>query len=125
MQEHGKAVLLIDDELIVLKSAKRILEKKGYTVFTAEDAEVGTALLKEHKPKIGVILLDLTMPGIDAEEAFDRIIEIDPSAKVLLFSGMIHNDQCDRLFAKGAVGYIHKPFDIDDLTQKLNHWIAR
>ena len=125
MQEQDKAILLIDDEIIVLKSAKRILEKKGYTVLTAENADVGTELLKKHTDGIGVILLDLTMPGIDAEEAFDRLIEIDPAAKVLLFSGMLHNDQCDRLFAKGAVGYIHKPFEIEELTSKIDPYLSR
>ncbi len=123
MTETRRGILLIDDEVIVLKSAKRLLEKKGYTVLTAEDAFAAIEILRDHACEIGVILLDLSMPGMEGEEALENILSIDPKAKVILFSGYSRTMELDPLFQMGAVGHIQKPFDIKDLTALIDQWL--
>jgi CheY-like chemotaxis protein len=124
MPETRRGILLIDDEIIVLKSAKRLLEKKGYSVLTAEDGFAGMGILREHTQEIGVILLDLSMPGMEGEEALENILAIDPDAKVVLFSGYSRTMELDPLFQKGAVGHIQKPFDVKDLIALIEQWLG-
>ena len=119
MNTKQDVILLVDDEFIVLHSAKRLLEKKGFRVLTATDGLNAIETLKEHKEEIGVILLDLSMPGMDGEETLGNLIEIDPDAKVILFSGYAITKEIEPLFEKGAVGHIQKPFDIQELLAKL------
>ena len=123
MTEMRSSILLVDDEVIVLKSAKRLLEKKGYFVLTAEDGETAMDILREKRMEIGVILLDLSMPGMDGEEALENILEIDPEAKIVLFSGYSRSQELEPLFEKGALGHIQKPFDINDLIDTINRYI--
>jgi CheY-like chemotaxis protein len=123
MSESRSSILLVDDEVIVLKSAKRLLEKKGYAVLTAEDGEGAMEILKARHTEIGVILLDLSMPGMDGEETLENMLEIDPEAKIILFSGYSRSQELDTLFEKGAVDHIQKPFDINDLITTLNRFV--
>ncbi len=120
MNRNRDVILLVDDEYIVLHSAQRLLEKKGYQVLTATSGANAMDVLRAHKDTIGVILLDLSMPGMDGEETLEKLMEIDPLAKVILFSGYAVTKEMDPLFEKGAVGHIQKPFDIKDLLAKLN-----
>ena len=110
----------MDDEYIVLQSAQRLLERKGYQVLTATNGTNAMDILKDNRDDIGVILLDLSMPGMDGEETLEKLMEIDPGAKVILFSGYAVTKEMEPLFEKGAVGHIQKPFDIKDLIAKLN-----
>lgn len=123
MIEGRSSILLVDDEIIVLKSAKRLLEKKGYTVLTAEDGLSAMEILREKSGQIGVILLDLSMPGMDGEETLENILEIDKKAKIVLFSGYSRSQEIEPLFEKGAVGHIQKPFDINDLTATIDLYL--
>jgi DNA-binding NtrC family response regulator len=123
MSETRRGILLIDDEIIVLKSAKRLLEKKGYSVLTAEDGFTAMEILRDHISEIGVILLDLSMPGMEGEEVLENILSIDHNAKVILFSGYSRTMELDPLFQKGAVGHIQKPFDLKDLTVLIDRWL--
>lgn len=121
-KERSK-ILIVDDEVIILKSAKRILEKKGYSVLTAENGPSAMNILRENYSEIGVILLDLSMPGMDGPEAMENILNIDVDAKIVVFSGYSRTQEFDALFEKGAVGHIQKPFDIKNLTEIIDRWL--
>ena len=124
MEKKREAILLIDDEAIVLHSAQRLLERKGYTVFVATDGHYAINVLKNNKTSIGVILLDLSMPGMDGEETLEKLLEVDSEAKVILFSGYAFSKELEPLFRKGAVGHIQKPFELKDLLEKINEIIG-
>jgi two-component system cell cycle sensor histidine kinase/response regulator CckA len=119
MTEESRAVLLVDDEPIVLKSAKRLLERKQYKVFVADTGMSAISVFKENRAQIGVVLLDLSMPDMDGEETLERLLEVDPKAKVILFSGYARNSDLEPLFEKGAVDHIQKPFELPVLLTAL------
>jgi CheY-like chemotaxis protein len=119
MQKKREGILIVDDEAVVLQAAQRLLEKKGFSVFVAISGPHALSVLKENYEAIGVILLDISMPGMDGEETLENILKIDPEAKVLLFSGYAKCQELDPLFEKGAVGHIQKPFEINELLAKL------
>jgi two-component system cell cycle sensor histidine kinase/response regulator CckA len=119
MTEQSRAVLLVDDEPIVLKSAKRLLERKQYKVFVADTGRSAISVFKENRAQIGAVLLDLSMPDMDGEETLKRLLEVDPKAKVILFSGYARNSDLEPLFEKGAVDHIQKPFELPVLIAAL------
>lgn len=124
MKTGCQSVLLIDDESIVVSSAKRILEKKGYHVLTAMSGKEALTVFREHKRVVDIILLDLSMPDMDGEETLEKLLEIDAGAKVILFSGYARDIDIDPLFEKGALDHIQKPFDIQALIEKINKAIS-
>ncbi len=80
-------MLVVDDEEIVRSLAKRMIEEAGFTVLTANDGEEAVHLFREHQHEVACVLLDLTMPKMGGEEAFQAIRQICPGARVILSSG--------------------------------------
>ncbi len=113
------AILIVDDEPIVLSVSKEILESLGYTVFGMGSGEEAINFYKEMKNTIDLIILDMIMPGLSGSETFDRIKEFDPSAKILLSSGYSLNGQAKKILAKGCRSFIQKPFDIAQISRKI------
>ena len=112
--------MLVDDEPIVLKSAKRLLERKKFTVYVAADGSSAISVFKEHRADIGAILLDLSMPDMDGEETLERLLQVDAKAKVIIFSGYARSAELEPLFEMGAVDHIQKPFELPVLIEVLN-----
>jgi DNA-binding NtrC family response regulator len=63
-----------------------------------------------------LVLLDLTMPGLDGEEVFRRLRLIRPDARVVLMSGFNRVQAVDRFSGKGLAGFLQKPFTLDGLS---------
>jgi PAS domain S-box-containing protein len=112
-------VLLVDDEQSVRKVGRAMLERIGFTVLTATDGRDGVAAFRQHADEIAVVLLDMTMPGLNGEEAFRAIREIRGDVPVLLCSGYNEQDATNRFRGQGLAGFIQKPFELDHLADKL------
>jgi two-component system cell cycle sensor histidine kinase/response regulator CckA len=119
MSNTIRGVLLVDDEPIVLKSAKRLLERKKFKVFVANTGSSAISVFQENRDQIGAILLDLSMPDMDGEEILEKLIEVDAAAKVILFSGYARSAELEPLFEKGAIDHIQKPFELPRLISAL------
>ena len=77
-------VLVVDDERHLCNGLRRILEKEGYEVSTAEDGLTALGLVDQRTPD--VILLDLMMPGLDGREVCRRVREVAPAVQVIYFT---------------------------------------
>ncbi len=77
-------VLVVDDELHLCNGLRRVLEKEGYEVSTAQDGQTALGLVDRRTPD--VILLDLMMPGLDGREVCRRVREIAPATQVIYFT---------------------------------------
>ncbi len=112
-------ILLIDDEEIVRRTSSRILESFGFVVELAADGHEGVALFTRNPARYDVVLLDLTMPGMDGEEVFRQLRLIRPDVRVVLMSGFNKQEAVNRFLGKGLAGFIQKPFEISTLTTEL------
>ncbi|MDQ6998184.1 MAG: ABC transporter substrate-binding protein [Mariprofundus sp.] len=112
-------VLLVDDEEAVRDVAKRLLEREGIRVFTANDGEHAVHVFREHAHEISMVLMDLTMPVMDGEEAFYAIRAINPDASIVLSSGFLDNDAIDRLKHNGLAGFMKKPYTRNTLLSEV------
>jgi two-component system cell cycle sensor histidine kinase/response regulator CckA len=117
-------VLLVDDEKIVAQVGAAMLEKMGYEVLVAYDAEAALSVFKKNRDHVGIVLLDMIMPGMGGEEAFLEFKAIDPQVKILLCSGYSIHGGASRIMDLGCDGFIQKPFSIKDLSAKVQEVVG-
>jgi signal transduction histidine kinase len=108
-----------DDEEIVRNVAKRILEKFGFTVLTAEDGREGIQLFREHADEIVVVLLDLTMPHMDGQETLREMRRLHANVRVILSSGFTEQEAVNRFDDMEIAGFIQKPYQPQKLIKQL------
>ena len=121
----GGTILVVDDEPSVRDLAKRMLEGAGFDVLTAPNGREAVALFGEHADEVSLVLLDLTMPEMSGEEAFEKLRRIRPDVPVLLCSGYAEEDATSRFEGKSPAGFIHKPFELDEMIAKVRHVLQR
>ncbi len=120
-----ETILLIDDEDIVVDVCQSMLKKLGYKVIAARGGKIGIDIYKQKKDKISLVILDIIMPDMEGGQVFNRIKEINPTAKVLLSSGCSINNQVSTILEKGGNGFIQKPFKIKQLSSSIRDIIGR
>ena len=114
-----ETILLVEDEKALIEMVRLLLESKGYKVLTAKNGIEAVKIYKMNNPKIDIVLTDMGLPGITGMEAFKKIKEIDPNARVLFASGFFEPDIKSELYKLGAKGFIQKPYSPDEVLQKL------
>jgi PAS domain S-box-containing protein len=119
LMSNDELVLVVDDEPIIRRTAKSMLERYGYTVVLAEDGKEGVELFEVLGGKVAVVLLDMTMPVMNGEDAFRRLKSIDPNVKVILSSGYNEVETIRRFTGKGLAGFVQKPYSSAGLAEKL------
>jgi CheY-like chemotaxis protein len=119
MAKETETVLLVDDEEIVIGVGKLMLEKLGFSVLTAASGKEALNIYRDHKDKIGLVVLDMIMPGMGAGDTYDELQAMDPSIKVLLSSGYGVDQQTSEIMQRGCQGFIQKPFNMQVLSEKI------
>jgi PAS domain S-box-containing protein len=108
-------VLVVDDEEVVREVASAILVQAGRSVLTAATGEEAVRIVGERGEEIGLLLLDLTMPGLTAEETIAQVRALLPEVAIVLTSGYTEIAIGDRLRAFGAVEFLQKPWSAGEL----------
>jgi signal transduction histidine kinase len=112
-------IVVVDDERIILELTSMILASKGYAVLTAENALEGLALIARHRP--AVVLLDYMMPRMDGLTALRKIRQEYPESYVIMFTGKGSEEIAVELMKAGASDYILKPFNNQDLVERIEN----
>jgi len=123
--QGGKTVLVVDDEEVVRRVVKSMLERHGYKALLAEDGLQAVEILEQMRDEIALIILDLTMPVMNGEEALRRLKLINPDVPILLSSGYNEMEAIQRFAGKGLAGFIQKPYTSARLAEKLRSLLAR
>jgi excisionase family DNA binding protein len=113
--QHGPLVLIVDDDDRLREYVRVNLEMEGYTVREAASAEEGLGVLDEVSPDL--VLLDVMMPEVDGWEMLRRVHERHGvgSIPVVMFSGKVDEQAMREAAARGAQGFIGKPFNPQQL----------
>ncbi|MEY2415950.1 MAG: two-component system, NarL family, response regulator DegU [Ilumatobacteraceae bacterium] len=110
----GLSVILVDDHTMLRQGLRRALESEGIKVVAeAADGAEAIRLALEHKPD--VVLMDVSMPGMDGVEAARRLVEADGRQRVVMLTMHIDRDIIDRAIRAGAVGYLTKDSSISEV----------
>ena len=106
IQASSELILVVDDEDIVRRTVKSMLERDGFRVIVAENGKEGVELFQVLSDKVAAVLLDMTMPIMNGEEAYSRLKAIRPDVKVILSSGYNEVEAVRRFTGKGLAGFI-------------------
>jgi signal transduction histidine kinase len=117
-------VLLVDDEQQVLDVAGRMLQILGFTVKTARDGIEALEAYGGPKGEIVCVLLDLTMPRMSGEEAFEVLRRLDRDLPIIISSGYSENDVAARFADREVSGFIQKPYRFSELRRVLRRVVA-
>jgi two-component system cell cycle sensor histidine kinase/response regulator CckA len=115
---HG-TILLVDDEDIITDVGGKMLERLGYQVIIAENGRQAVETYQEWHQDIDLVILDMIMPAMSGFETYNRLKIINPQIKVLLSSGYSEKGQAGEIVARDRQGFIQKPFDLAQLSQKI------
>jgi len=119
---HGsETILLVDDEKMILDVGQAMLGRLGYKVVIATGGKQAVDAIQRKGDEIKLVILDLIMPEMDGGKVFDRIKKIQPQMPVMLSSGYAINGQADEIMKRGCNGFIQKPFNISELSQKVRN----
>ena len=115
-------ILVVDDEMLLVKGMKFNLENEGYTVETAYDGEAAVELAKSND--FDLIILDLMMPKLDGLSACMKIREFSNVPIIMLTA---KSEDADKImgFESGADDYITKPFNILELKARIRAMLRR
>ena len=114
-----ETLLLVDDEEVIIEVGTQLLEKIGYDVLVARCGEEAIDVYSENIDRIDMVILDLIMPDMKGGLVYDALKGINPHVKVLLSSGYSVNGQATEILNRGCNGFIQKPFNTKDISQKI------
>ena len=117
-------ILLAEDEPLVRDAAIALLQSLGHEVTPCKDGRAAVEVFGERWRDLDLVLLDMVMPELSGPNVFDRIRAIDPGAKVLLSSGYTLDGEAQGLLARGAAGFVQKPYRMDDLARAIARALA-
>ena len=121
---HPGAILVVDDEEIVREVSVDMMEALGFETLVATDGEEAVIIFSEQTDRIGLVLLDQSMPGMDGVTVFQKLREINPDIKVLLASGYSKEEVSERFRGLGLSGFIQKPFNMNSLSSEVKRVLA-
>lgn len=126
-KEHSQmstVILVVDDEEIIRDVSVAMVEELGFEPLVATDGEEALRIFSEQSARIGLVLLDQVMPGMDGVEVFMELRRIRPDIKVLLASGYSEMEVSDRFVGLGLDGFIQKPFSLNLFKIKIRQLLG-
>ena len=117
-----KKILVVDDEVTILKLFKSAFEMKGYLVATAESGEEALGILK--KEEIRVMFLDLKMPGMNGLDLCRKIRKTHAEARIFAVTGHPSLFQHSNCLGAGFDLYFTKPMNLDELLDTASEAFA-
>ena len=114
----GETVLVVEDARELRDLTRRLLQRQGYTVLVASNADEALAVFDENT-SIDVVLTDVVMPGASGPELTRQLVERRPSMKVIYMSGYTEDAIVHHGVLKSGIAFLHKPFTSDALGRKV------
>jgi two-component system cell cycle sensor histidine kinase/response regulator CckA len=121
---EGQTVLVVEDADGVRELTRRLLERKGYKVLLAANADEALRLFEQH-PSIDLLLTDVVLPGASGPELSKRLVEGRRALRVIYMSGYTEEAIVRHGVLKPGVAFLHKPFTSETLGQKIREVLER
>jgi len=118
-----RKILVVDDEILILKSVTTDLKRSGYDVDTVESGEDALAMLEEHK--FDLLITDLMMEGIGGLKLLAQAREKSPTMPVIIITGYGELDSAIEALRLGAADYLLKPCSNEELILRVDNCIEK
>ena len=109
------AILVVEDDEIVLDTLRRALQSAGYTVFMASGSQQALNLVKSGAAPISVAILDYGLPGMPGTELGEELAKLIPNLRVLISSGM----PAGSMQLRPGQRYLDKPYNVRTLLRAV------
>ena len=119
--------LIADDHSIVTMALEMLLndyDGQDNTVFTANNKDDALALAQEYGETADLMILDLSMPGVEGTSLMEAIVAAQPTLKILVMSGLSDQQSIIKVLQMGAAGFIPKSLDAELLTSAIRFVLA-
>ena len=123
MSSLTKKILVVDDEIGIRQSLKKILEKEGFDVVTASNGEEAFKLIRGSD--IDLLITDIRMAGMDGLELLKVCKSISPYTEVIMITGYASVDTAVDSMKQGAYDYVTKPFKKADILKAVGKAIEK
>lgn len=123
-QKGRETILLVEDEPMVRKLVKQVLEMSGYRVLEAAEGRQALEQCARYEGPIHLLLTDVVLPGINGRELAESVAELRPGVRVLWMTGYTDDHVLKRGIPPGA-DLLHKPFNPLDLTERVRALLDR
>ena len=120
-----ETILIVDDDQIASGAGRDILVRAGYRVIMTANGAEAIELYKSHAETIHLVLLDIILPDLNAEQIFNGLKKHNPNVQVILASGYNVNSQISALLNQGCLDFIQKPFQTQSLSSKIRRALDR
>jgi len=122
---HGATVLVVDDDKLVRDLLRDFLTEAGLAVVVATSGAEAVDLYRARPDEFGLVLLDLTMPGMSGRETLRRLRAIDASARIVLCSGYSREEATRGFEELNLAGFLPKPCDPALLLEVVRAQLGR
>ncbi len=116
VQRGSGKILIVDDEKDIRDVFEQMLIELGYTTVTCANGEEAAEYYKKNFKEIDLVILDVMMPKLNGYDCYVKLKKVNPDIKVIICSGYSINGGVSKIIKKGALGFIQKPFDINELS---------
>ncbi|MFO7878276.1 MAG: PAS domain S-box protein [Desulfovermiculus sp.] len=117
---HGdETILLVEDEATILKMARMMLERLGYTVLIAATPGEAMDVARMHSEEIDLLMTDVVMPEMNGRDLAEKLLSLYPNLKWLFMSGYTENSIAHHRVLDEGVHFIQKPFSKQDLSVQV------
>ncbi len=108
-------ILVVDDDESIRSTAALMLRRQGFEVALAADGREAVEAFRATPDRFRMVLMDLTMPHLDGEQAFIELRRIRADVRVVLMSGFDRHEAVSRFTGKGLASFLQKPFELQEL----------
>ena len=120
----GETVLVVEDAEGLRELTMRLLQRQGYTVLVAANADEALHLFEQH-PSIDLLLTDVVMPGTSGPELTRRLVGQRRALRVIYMSGYTEEAIVQHGVLKPGIAFLHKPFTSETLGRKIREVLDR
>ena len=115
----SETILVVEDEPSILNMTRRILERQGYSVITANSPNYAIDLAKEYPQEIHLLLTDVVMPEMNGRALATQLLSMLPGLRCLFMSGYTADVIAHYGVLEEGINFIQKPFSKEDLSTKV------
>ena len=112
-------VLVVEDEEELRLAVSKMLRKERFTVIEASDGTAGASLFLANEPRIDVVLLDLTLPGMSGQDVLGEMQRIRPDMKIVLTSAYTRDTAFSSIGKQHLWSYVRKPYRFSEVLSVL------
>lgn len=112
---RGAQILVVDDEVYVIKIVSKMLHRSGYRTCCAATGCEAIEIFSQHSDQIDLVLLDLMLPDMACVEVYDALTEIEPGIKIVVSTGYTAGNRPQKI-PGGISGFLEKPYKMQTLA---------